>query len=330
MSILERVDHPDALPPAWDALAEHYVQRRAFLRHAHTYNPCKQRYYLLSRGGHLVAGAVVYTLRLDLLTFLRMSSPLAMQVVGVPCSVSAGGVLGDPAILTALLTAERGLLIALNLDAVPTHQPFAQGQTLPTVVLDGPFASWDAYLHALRAPYRRRLRRLEATAAALAIHTGPCAAYTDAMHALYEQVYQQSRDKLEHLTADFFRHLPAEFTLTTFEQNDRLLGWTILLQDGDRWAFFLGGRDYAAPVPDLYFLMLRTLLQHAIDAGAREIDLGQTAEVPKLRLGGRLREKYMLGYHGNPLVRALLYGARGLLSYRRTVPPAHVFREAAP
>jgi hypothetical protein len=60
------------------------------------------------------------------------------------------------------------------------------------------------------------------------------------------------------------------------------------------------------------------------------LDLGQTAEVPKTRLGGSIVEKGMFGWHSNPVARHLLGIGRGLLEYRTTVPEAHVFRSAAP
>jgi hypothetical protein len=328
---LARVAHPDELPPAWDALAESLFQRRAFLRHAHAYNPCRQRYYLLTEGGALVAGAVVYRLRLDLLTFLKLPSPLGMQVVGIPCSVSTSGVLGALSrhgeLLARLPGEERGLLIALNLSAIPPTA-MAVGRTLPTIEVENRWATWEAYVAALRAPYRRRLRRQAAHAATLTIETGPCARFTDAMHALYLQTFQRSHDKLERLTADFFRQLPAEFQLTTYADAAGLHGWTISVLDGERWTFFLGGRSYAASAPpDLYFQMLLTVLRQGIAAGARIIDLGQTAETPKLRLGGVPRERFLLGHHSNPLLCRLLHWGRGALSYGKTLERPLVWRE---
>jgi len=329
---LQRVLHPDALPAAWDELASSYFQRRAFLRHAHTYNPCRQRYYLLRDGDTVQAGAVVYSLRMDMLTFLGLPSPVMMHIAGVPCSVSSGGLLGDsrhyPQLLTRLRSAEVGLLLCLNLDACPVTVNMVQGRTLPTIVLNNPFRSWGEYRDALRATYRRRLRSIEAAADSLTITNLPCSTYNADMHGLYEQVYQRSRDKLERLTADFFRHLPAEFHLTVLQSGERLLGWTICLLDDERWYFVLGGRSYAPDIlPDLYFVMLLTVLKQGIAAGARQIDFGQTAEIPKMRLGGIPREKYMLGAHSNPLWHTLLRWGGGLLSNRRVTPAAHVFKD---
>jgi hypothetical protein len=325
------VESAAALPGAWDVMAEHYFQRRAFLAHCERYNPCRQRYYLCAGNSQPAAGAVVYTLRLDLLTFARIPSPLTMHIIGVPCSVSPSGVVGDPASFGALLAGvfrqERGLVICLNLDRSPGVPGAVPARTLPSVVFRDTFPDWGSYVRALRSPYRRRLGAALREAARLNIRSGPCAEFSPEHHALYEQVLSRSVGRLERLTLGFFRNLPSAFRLATFQDNGRILGWTIALRDGNHRAFFMGGRDYAAPAGrPLYFAMLAVLLRDAIAEGTRSLDLGQTAEVPKLRLGGKLQEKTMLGRHSSPVLRGVLHLGRGLLSYRRRVPAAHVFR----
>ena len=63
---LDRIESPADLPDRWDELSTDYYQQREFLRHCHTYNPCRQRYYVLTRNGEIQAGAVAYTLTLNL------------------------------------------------------------------------------------------------------------------------------------------------------------------------------------------------------------------------------------------------------------------------
>ncbi len=329
---LERIAAPADLPAEWDTLAENYWQRRRFLSHAQQYNPCQQRYYVLLEDGALAAGAVVYTLRLDMLTFLAIPSPIKVQIVGIPCSVSAGGIIGSIANQTLLLEritqTEGGFLLCLNIAQPIAPEVCFAGRTLPTVLLQCTFNSWDDYLHSLRSAYRRRLLQLQSQAAALTITTIPCHDFDAEMYRLYEQVYQRSKDKLEKLPREFFANLPAEFTLTTYAAKDKLCGWTISLQDGDAWFFFLGGRNYAAQATEnLYFCMLVTVLQQAMAAGVRVIDFGQTAEIPKMRLGGELCEKFMLGHHSKSIMHKFLHQISPLLCYTRQVPPVHVFQE---
>jgi hypothetical protein len=336
-----RIDDAAGLPDGWDALASSPFQRRAFLAHAECRNPCRQRYYTLSRGGRVVAGCCCYTLRLDLLTFARLPSPVRVQFLGVPCSCSAPGVIGDASDAAALVAEvcriERGLLVGLNLDAPVGPPAAATGRTLPAVVLDLPFASFDAYRAAMRSDYRRRLDRTLAAWDGVAHERLPCAAYDDAMHAQYLDVWRRSDAKLERLDAAFLRDLPGGFNLTAHRRDGRLLGWHATVTDGASRAFFLGGVDretnreggQAKTGALNYFNLLASVVREAIEDGVRSLDLGQTAEVPKTRLGGRLVEKGMFGWHRSRLVRALLRRFKGVLEYPRRVPDAHVFRVEA-
>ena len=331
---VDRLERPDELPAQWDELAGDYYQKREFLRHCHTYNPCRQRYYLLSCNGTLLAGAVAYTLRLDLFTFLGITSPTTLQIIGIPASVSSSGLVGEPslhgALLEGILPHEAGLIACLNLDSVPAGSAMFAGRTWPTIVLSNPFGSWGEYVAALRSHYRRRLCQVQDQAAGYEVRRMPCSLFTDPMHALYVEVYNRSKGKLERLDCAFFRNLPGAFSLTTYTANGALRGWTITLRDGDRFSFFLGGQDYRHSPEQLYLVKLLDVVKSGVESGASTIDLGQSAEVPKMRLGGKPHEKIMLAYHHRPVPRALLRAGMGVLSYRDHFPGTCVFKEPAP
>jgi hypothetical protein len=330
-----RVVHTEAeLPQAWDAIAACYFQKREFLRHAEFHNPCRQRYHWLERDGRPFACAVVYSLPLDLLTFAGLRSPLQMQLVGLPCSVSAPGVFGETGgvreLVEQLLAVERGLVVGLNLEVPLALGKALDGRTLPTVVLQRRFDSFEGYLSALRADYRRRLRRVRGAWAQVEVQRGECAAFDDEAYALYIQVISRSRARLETLQPSFFSSLPESFKLTRYRRGGRLLGWHICLADEDRFYFFMGGVDGAGEERlTAYLNLLLGVLQDGIAAGARTIDFGQTAEVPKSRLGGELVERHLFAHHRSALVRALLKLGRGALEYTTQVPQAHVFRAGA-
>lgn len=331
--VLDRIEHADDIPGEWDVLASDYYKKRTFLSHCQQYNPCSQRYYLLSNEGRLLVGGIVYTLRLDLLTYLGIRSPMNMQIVGVPCSVSSSGLVGDGALqgelLRRILCQEKGLVACLNLDTLPENVPAAVGRTWPDIVFANSFPTWEEYSSTLRSPYRRRLLQVQEYAASFTLRTGPCCSFTREMHAMYLQVFNRSEGKLERLDTAFFSQLPESFCLTTYAAGGTLRGWTITQHDGDRFSFFLGGQDYRYNPKRLYLVQLMTVLRQGIAAGAKLIDLGQSAEVPKMRMGGIPREKIMLGSHSRPLLRAMLCAGIGLLSYRKHFPETHVFRDGA-
>lgn len=333
-SELVRVEKVEDLPSEWDHLAQSTFQRTAFLSHCQMYNPCNQRYYLLSQGNTLVAGAVVYTLPIDLLTFWGIRSPVKMHIAGIPCSVSSPGLVGNPRFYPELLdriaSIEKGLFLCLNLDEPPEGSEIV-GHTWPTVALRNPFSCWEEYRRSLRSHYAKRLLKIERLEKELTIRTGCCRdGFSKAHYPLYEAVHQRSKGKLEKLNGDFFCNLPPEFTLTTISYLDRMYGWTLSVRDNDRYYFFLGGQDYGFDPIGIYHVKLMTIIKQGIAGGATHIDLGQSAEIPKMRFGGEIREKYLVAYHSNGIIRKALSLGRRLLTYNQRFPQTHCFVEPSP
>lgn len=325
------------LPPAWDRMAPSVFQTRAFLVHTEATHPCAQRYYVFSPAGRPSAGAIVYHISLDLLTYRGLRSPLPMQVVGVPCSVGWPGLLGEaadhPWLLAGVRRAERGFLLGLNTLHPISVDGLPQGATLPTVVLDRAFPSIAAYRRALRSDYRRRFDRIRTAFAGLVEARGPCTGFTAAHHRLYLEAFERSSARLEKLPLPFFVGLPAPFRLTDFREagTGRLVGWHVSAFEEAGVTFFMGGVDQ-----DLrddrrtYHNLLFSVLEQAFEAGARRVDLGQTAEVAKTRAGGRLEPRGMFAWPRSRLLRTAVHLGRGLLEYRVDVPEARVFRDGVP
>lgn len=320
------------LPENWDSAAVDYFQTREFLNHTEKYNPCNQRYYLLYRHGIFETGVAVYTLKLDLLTYLKIPSPFRMNIAGIPCSVSASGVIGNPNYLSQMIgyikTREKGLLLFLNLATEIKEENMVSGKTLPTIILANPFRSWEDYLGAMRADYRRRVRQLSSPFSEIQKEQFACSHFDDRMYSLYLEVLKRSKGKLETLSLKFFRNLPSNFNLTAFYSAEKLIGWYISFTFNEKFYFFLGGVDYKVNRQfNTYFNILLNVVKEGIEKGASIIDLGQTAEIPKLRLGGKLVEKTMAGYHSNRIMRSLLKAGKSLLEYSTVVQETHVFKE---
>ena len=329
---LMKVDSASELPPEWDILADEYYQTQEFLLHAERYNPCAQRYYLFYREGTFVAGLVVYTLTINVFTYSILKIPFSMNVAGIPCSVSASGFIGDEELFAfvfdLLKPLEKGFLTVLNLDFAPQIKDVMIGHTLPTITLQNGFKCWDDYLDSLRSDYRRRFSRISAAFSGVRTVAGDCSLYSEDMQLLYLEVLAHTKGKLETLSSAFFRNLPQAFRLTAYYEQERLLGWYISTAYQDRFYFFLGGFDYQAnPKYQTYFNLLYELLREGLEDRCAVLDFGQTAEVPKLRLGAKISPKWMLGYHSNFLIRKLLIAARGILEYASVFPETHTFTE---
>jgi len=348
------------LPPAWDALAGSFFRSRAFLEHCERHNPCHQRYYGLWRKDELVAGAIAYDLTLDLLTYLgtgrrdaaragaaptdggpaaaaqrrQLRSPLRMTVIGVPCSVAWPGLLGAPKhsnpLLAAVLERERGLVLGLNTAPRPTITGLVQGPTLPTVVLEHELSSFDDYLAALRSDYRRRYRRIATAMAGAQRIVGPCSKLTERGYRLYLGAFERSDAKLEKLSHGFFTALPAPFQLTRYELRGALLGWHISAVEPGRTTFFMGGVDQDLNERyRVYFNLLFDVIRQGIEAGCTTIDLGQTAEVPKLRTGAILEPRGMFAWNRWRPLRGVLQRAAPWLTYGETFEAPRVFKGKA-
>lgn len=327
---LRKVDSAQKLPLEWDSYAEDYYQTREFLLHTEQYNPCGQRYYLFYQEQALVAALVVYTLSLDLFTYSIFKCPLAMNIAGIPCSVSASGYLGDerffPSAFELVKPQERGFLAVLNLGFPPQIKDTMIGHTLPTIILQNSFSGWEDYLAALRSDYRRRTNMIFSSFGKVRSVMGQCSLYTQDMHRLYLDVLAHSKGRLETLSSAFFRNLPQAFRLTAYYEQEKLLGWYISTSYKDKFYFFLGGFDYEANARyQSYFNLLYGILKEGIDQQSAILDLGQTAEIPKLRLGGKISPRWMLGYHSNFLIRKLMIAARRLLEYKSVFPETRTF-----
>jgi len=190
------------------------------------------------------------------------------------------------------------------------------------------FHSWEDYLSSLKSAYRRRIKLLTASFETIRKRPIPCSQFDDKMYGQYIEVLRRSKGKLETLSFGFFQNLPPEFELTAFYHAEVLTGWMITVSFRKKLYFFLGGIDYTLNRQyHTYFNILAEIIKEGIEMKASVIDLGQTAEIPKIRLGGKPVEKSMLGYHSNPLIRQFLKMGRRLLEYPVKVNENHVFKE---
>jgi hypothetical protein len=255
-----------------------------------------------------------------------------MNIAGIPCSVSSGGIVGNPGYLQQLISyiefAEKGMLLFLNLAYDLPEEKIVSGKTLPTIVITNNFGSWEDYLGAMRADYRRRVRQLSFPFSEIHRKQVPCSHFDNQMYDQYLGVLKRSKGKLEILSMEFFQKLPSNFNLTAFYRADKLIGWYISSILREKFYFFLGGVDYKVNHQfNTYFNILLSVVKEGIDKQALLIDLGQTAEIPKLRLGGQLVEKKMGGYHSNRIMRILLKAGKNLLEYSTVILETHVFKE---
>ena len=330
---IEKVYTVLSIPDDWDNLATCYYQQKQFLLHSQNWNRCNQRYYLAYEDNSLVAGAVVYTLKLNLFTFSNFSLPITMQIIGIPCSVSCQGLIGKNQyayeLLDHIYTVEKGLCLALNLEnTTGISRRMIVGKTLPTIIFNKNFSDWKDYLAAIRSDYRHRIGLIEEKSNELKFHSFSCLNFDEEMYYQYLQVFNRSEAKLEQLNSTFFKFLPDDFCLTTVTLKDKLVGWFITLYTNQKLYFFLGGLDYSLNEEyNTYLRFLIEIIKLGIRLNVESIDLGQTAEEPKMRLGGENHKLYLAAFHKNMIVRLFLRSAIKILEYKTKFSVHHVFKE---
>lgn len=318
-------------PQEWDSLAISYFQKKEFLLHCEKYNPCKQRYYCLNIDDKFAAGAIVYTLSLDILTFIGLPSPIKVKITGVPCSVSAQGIIGEKQYFTELIkyiqSQEKGFQLTLNIEGNIDIKNIINGRTLPTIWIKNNFKDWNNYKECFRSDYRRRFNKIRKSFLEIEQKRGRCSDFNADMYALYRQVLKKSKGKLETLNKEFFLNLPSAFSLTSYYKNEKIIGWYISTTCIPEYYFFLGGIDYSENKKhNTYFNILAEIVKEGIQKKAGFIDLGQTAEIPKMRLGGKVIEKRMIGFHSSKILNKLLQKVNSILEYKTQFPAANTLK----
>jgi hypothetical protein len=320
------------LPEEWNKLAHNYFQKTKFLNYSEKYNPCQQRYYLCYEDGDILSAAIVYSLQLDLFTFTFIRKSFKMNIVGIPCSVTSQGIFGESASMEDLKNhiykVEKGLVLILNLEERPTEGSNAIGNTLPSILFSNQYLDWDDYQSSLRSDYRRRLKRIYQANKSLRFEKKSCSAFTIEMHKQYLNVYKHSSSKLEKLSFDFFKNLPKEFILRVCLYNETIVGWNIAIQNQNINYFFLGGINYEQNKQyQIYLGLLSKLIEDGIACKSEIIDLGQTAEIPKMRMGGKPKALFMEAHHNNWVLNKLLKLCSPFLEYQRKFGNTNVIKK---
>lgn len=332
MIVYQQYKTAQELPNNWDELAENYFQKRSFLTYIEKYNPCQQRYYQIIIDDNIVAFASVYTLNLDLLTYLKIKSPIKMKIVGIPVSISSSGIFGEISAIDILkrhiYNQEKGFILMLNLNQISNNNNCPSGPTLPTIILHNNFEDFNHYIKELRSDYRRRYYQIFKDHHLFSMLKLKNSDFNELMYNQYVEVYQRSKGKLEKLNLDFFRNLPKEFKLTALSIDNQIIGWNIYLIDDDTLFFFLGGINYKLNlIHKSYLRLLYNLIKEGIELKVNKIDLGQTAEIPKMKLGGIPETKYMEAKISNKFLNHILKQFEKKLTYNIQLQSFNVFKQ---
>jgi len=265
-------------------------------------NPCDQRYYLGKN-----AFLVTYRQEINLLSFLGWGKiPYTLRIVGFPVSLVKKGYFGNPKEVTELIRSLKGLTLVLNGEK-DLRLPW--GYTLSSYRLCLLDRSFQEYLGRMRSPYRYRLNKALEKRSLYRIRPIPQKKFTEELYDLYKKVFQRSEAPLECLPMEFFKEMPGE--ILVFEEREeepgRVLGFLFLSHQQDTLNFLFGGfLEKDVKKYDLYYGMLMEMVKVAINKGAKYLELGQTAEETKAKLGAAEEIKHLYLSHSNPIINRMI------------------------
>lgn len=257
----------------------------------------------------------------------------------------------DPALVSKLLDtgveegSRRGARFIFVQNFTSTHD--AAGEQLarlgfapigapPTAVVDLPYSSFDEYLAAMRAPYRRRAQQTFKRSASLHVeHREQFDDVADELARLWKAIYDRAREvRREVLTSAFFRAASAveEAQVLLMRRTDGTIASFALLLDDRPWLAFVqcgfqtsAGRDEGA-----YFRLLYEIVRFAIERGYAQVDLGITTLAPKLDVGAVPIPLIAWIRHENRLLQRVIRKlARGPLRPPE-LQPRRVFKQPPP
>lgn len=187
-----------------------------------------------------------------------------------------------------------------------------------TAVLELPFRTFDAYLASLGPGTRRDLRRKLRLRDALRIE------WRSDIDDIVEPVMSLYRATLAHAEYRFEELTPAYFTgvmsdprgrafCVAYWLGSRLIGFNLVLRDGDRLLDKFFGMDYeAGRAHNLYYLSWLENVRYCIENGVARYQSGQGLEREKLRLGSTLTPNRLWYRHRNRVVDRVFATAEGL------------------
>ena len=330
MKIIKK-DSANELDPNWNSLCDSVYQKDKFLKHSEKYNSCNQMYFLGFEGSDLVAGAVVYYLKVNMLTFANNSLNIPMTIIGIPASVDACGIVGNEIyydeLLNEIIKNEKGIILCLNYNQSLRINDIIEMKTLPTMIYDCDASSWEKYLESIRHNYRRRILKAQNKFDGITIKKDLCSQFTNEHYRLYLSIMNRTKTKLEILRKEFFVNLSSEYILHSFYSDNELITWHINVSNNGVYYFLFGGINYyLRDKYDSYFNNLVYVIKEGITIRSKSINLGQTAEVSKNRLGAKPIEKKMFIYHNNPLIRLLFRSSKSLLGFRLKPSMVNIFK----
>lgn len=213
---------------------------------------------------------------------------------------------------------------------------FAAVPAPATAVVGTAYGSFDDYLAAMRAPYRRRARQTLKRSRELTVeHRTQFAELAGDLAALWQATYRRAREfRRERFTDAVFRAMSAvpEASVLLTRRADGTIASFALLLDDHPWLLFLqcGFHESAGREEGAYFRLLYEIVRHAIENGYDRAELGMTTIEPKLDVGAVPVPLFVWARHRAPLLQGALQRLANGPLRTPDLPARRVFRDPPP
>lgn len=217
---------------------------------------------------------------------------------------------------------------------------YRRAPSLPMLHFRRRFADFDDYCSHLKSHYRQDIRRSRRKLERCGVRTVRLRSadairdfYTADTHRLYDAVFAGADNRFEHLPIDFFHDLAGRYdgriSLTALVHGDRTVAFNWALTAGSVYYFLFCGIDYQLNrEADLYFNVMYADLDHGLREDVASIQLGQTSEQFKARLGGEPEPLYLYVRGRGRLTSALVRLLSGwIFPERDPVPSFDIYRQ---
>ena len=170
-------------------------------------------------------------------------------------------------------------------------------ESLPMNLFPTKFSDFNHYYQSLRSNYRKHIKKsrkkIKKTRLSIKYIQGKesvLSYYQNKEHLLYQSVVEKSKTQLEILPKNFFdeitHHFPEEVSMVVALSNNNIVGYIFCLQVNTIfYALFCGFEQSLNSHTDLYFNLAYGVIENALNSQVSNIELGQTADYFKARLG---------------------------------------------
>jgi hypothetical protein len=212
-------------------------------------------------------------------------------------------------------------------------------ETEPNMVLEisPQWKTFDDYLGSLTSKYRKTAKQIDKDVIAAGCRIeklrGPdeVARHAEALHDLYLQTHHNARVRPVTLPLNFLptlaAHLGDEMRWSVLKREEQILGFVNTVRDGETAVGYYIGFDRPANNEfPIYFRLLQTVVEDAINFGCRRLSLGRTALEPKARLGARAEPLELWIRHRIPMLNIIVRGLLNTISHHDDAPERNPFK----